>query len=176
MSQDAYQILLTCRSIRHFTDAPISDEALKHILQAGRWTGSAKNVQPWHFVVLRKKAPLQQLAACGRYASHLKGAAVGIVIVTPSGSWTDFDAGRTAQNMMLAAWTDGIGSCLASLHDEDRAREILGIPNDLHAKIAISFGYPDKDAPQTIEDRPREDILAHVGRQPLDQLVHWGKW
>jgi len=176
MNQDAYEILLTCRSIRHFSDTLLAHEAVHRLLEAGRWTGSAKNVQPWHFVVVQDKKILQRLAGCGQYASHLKGAAVAVVIVTPPGTWTAFDAGRAAQNMMLAAWTDGIGSCLASLHDDVCAREVLGIPGDLQAQIAISFGYPAENAPQTIEGRPREEILASVGRQALEQITHWEKW
>lgn len=122
MSSDAYDAILTCRAVRHFTETPISDDDLQRILQAGRWAGSAKNVQPWHFVVVRNRARLNQLAECGRYASHLRGAALAVVLVTSPGRWVDFDAGRAAQNMMLAAWLLGIGSCIASLHDEDRAR------------------------------------------------------
>ena len=164
MNNGAYQTILACRSIRHFTDTPISEDAVTRILQAGRWAGSAKNTQPWQFVVVREREALHQLAACGYYASHLRGAAAAVVLVTSSGRWADFDAGRAAQNMMLAAWTMGIGSCIASLHDEAQA------------SIAISFGYPLKDAPQEIEGRPREEVLATVGRRPLEKLVHWETW
>ncbi len=176
MSQNAYQTILTCRAIRHFAGAPISDGDMRQILQAGRWAGSAKNVQPWQFVVVRDRQTLNQLADCGYYAGHLRGAAAAVVLVTSPGRWADFDAGRAAQNMMLAAWTLGIGSCIASLHDGDRARTVLGVPDDLHTHIAISFGYPLADAPQTIEGRPREDVLASIGRQPLETLVHWETW
>ena len=176
MSQDAYQMLLTCRAVRHFADEPIAGDDLQRILQAGRWAGSAKNVQPWQFVVVREQAMLDQLAECGYYASHLRGAAAAVVLVTSPGRWVEFDAGRAAQNMMLAAWTLGIGSCIASLHDDARARTALGVPDDLQTHIAISFGYPLEDAPQTIEGRPREDVLVSLGRQPLETLVHWEAW
>lgn len=176
MSKDANETLLSCRSVRHFTDTPIAEDGVRRILQAGRWAGSAKNVQPWHFVVVRKKETLDQLAACGHYASHLRGAAVAIVLVTPPGRWADFDAGRAAQNMMLAAWAEGIGSCIASLHEEARARKVLGVPEEYQAHIAISFGYPLKGAPQVIEGRPREEVLASIGRRPLEEVVHWETW
>jgi nitroreductase len=176
MSPDAYDTILTCRAVRHFTGTPIAAEDVQRILHAGRWAGSAKNVQPWHFLVVTERATLNRLAECGRYASHLRGAAAAVVLVTSPGRWVDFDAGRAAQNMMLAAWSLGIGSCIASLHDEDRARTLLGVPDDLQTHIAISFGYPLEDAPQTIEDLPREQVLAHIGRQPLEQLVHWETW
>jgi nitroreductase len=176
MAPDAYETILTCRAVRHFTDTAIDDAGLRRILQAGRWAGSAKNVQPWHFLVVKDKAMLNRLAECGQYASHLRGATLAVVLVTSPGRWVDFDAGRAAQNMMLAAWARGIGSCIASLHDEDRARSALDVPDDRQTHIAISFGYPREDAPQTIEDLPREQVLAHIGRQPLEQLVHWETW
>jgi nitroreductase len=78
--------------------------------------------------------------------------------------------------MMLAAWSLGIGSCIASLHEDTRARAVLGVPGDLETHIAISFGYPLEDAPQEIEGRPREEVLASIGRQPLEKLVHWETW
>jgi nitroreductase len=176
MSQDAYETILTCRAIRHFTDIPLPDEDVQHILEAGRWAGSAKNVQPWHFLVVRKQETLNRLTECGQYASHLQGAAVAVVLVTSPGRWVDFDAGRAAQNMMLAAWSLGIGSCIASLHDDARARAVLGVPEDLLTHIAISFGYPLEDAPQVIEGRPREEVLASIGRHSLEKLVHWETW
>ncbi len=172
---DAYQAITTLRSVRHFLDKPLPDEALNRILEAGRWTGSAKNVQPWEFVVIKNRETLSKLAACGKFASHLRAAAVGIVVVTQPGWVGTFDAGRSVQDMMLAAWAEGIGSCIASLQDANCARSLLGIPGDRQV-IGISFGYPQPDAPRTIEGQPREEVLASVGRRPLNELVHWEKW
>ncbi len=172
---EAYQAIKTLRSVRHFLSRPVSDEVLNRILEAGRWTGSAKNVQPWQFIIVRNRETLDQLAGCGQFAGHLRGAALAIVIVTPPGWSGTFDAGRVAQDMMLAAWAEGIGSCIASMHDQDCARTVLGIPQD-HQVIAISFGYPQPNPPRTIEGRPREQVLANVGRRPLAELVHTDKW
>jgi nitroreductase len=173
---DAYRNITSLRAIRHFTDQPLPPDSLRRILEAGRWTGSAKNTQPWHFIVVQDRHNLNQLAACGRYASHLRGAAVGVVIVTEPDGFGGFDAGRVSQNMMLAAWADGIGSCIATLHDQLCARTILGLPAEKAAWTAISFGYPDPDDPQTIEGQPRQQVLARLGRRDLDEIVHWEKW
>lgn len=172
---DAYQTILSLRSIRHFTDEPLSAETIERILQAARWTGSAKNTQPWQFVVVRNRQMLQDLATCGSYASHLAGAAMAVVVITPPG-YAIFDAGRVTQSMMLAAWTDGIGSCIASFQDEAKARLLLAIPDNLQAHTGISFGYPQPDAPKLIEGRPRKEVLASIGRRPLNELVHWEQW
>lgn len=172
---DAYQLLISLRAVRHFTAQPVPDAVITRILQAARWTGSAKNTQPWHFVVVTNPETLKTLATFGRYASHLAGAALGIVVVTPPG-YALFDAGRVTQNMMLAAWADGVGSCIASLGEEALARVLLEIPDGFSAHTAISFGYPLPDAPDTIEGLPKAQVLANMGRRPLSELVHWEHW
>lgn len=173
---EAYKILTTFRAVRHFTGQPLAEETLTRILQAGRWTGSAKNGQPWHFIVVRQPETLDRLAGCGRYASHLRGAAAAIAIVSETQAPAAFDAGRAAQNMMLAAWAEGVGSCIASLHETACARAVLGLPPERQVQAAISFGYPDPTASPTIEGQPREKILAGLGRRPLADLVYWEQW
>ncbi len=172
---DPYQTILSLRAVRHFTDQAIPGEVIERIMQAARWTGSAKNTQPWQFVVVRERQMLKELAGCGSYASHLNGAAMGVVLAVPPG-YALFDAGRAAQNMMLAAWTCGIGSCIASFQDEAKVRALLAVPAAFQAQTAISFGYPQADAPHTIEGQPREKVLASIGRHPLRDLVHWERW
>jgi nitroreductase len=172
---EAYRALMTLRCVRHFLDKPLPEEVLMRILEAGRWTGSAKNVQPWQFIIVRQRETLDQLAACGKFASHLRGAALAVVVATQPGWSGTFDAGRVVQDMMLAAWAEGVGSCIASLHDADCARAILGVPSAWQV-IAVSFGYSQPHAPQTIEGRPREQVLTNVGRRPLDELVRHEKW
>jgi nitroreductase len=175
MKMDPFQLLLSLRAVRHFTDQTIPTAVIERILQAARWTGSAKNTQPWQFVVVRKREVLKELAKCGAYASHLSGAALGIILATPPG-YALFDAGRVAQNMMLAAWSDGVGSCIASFQEEAKVRALLGVPPAFQAHTAISFGYPQLDAPHTIEGQPMEKVLASMGRRPLQDLVHWETW
>ena len=171
-----FECMRTMRAVRRFADPPVSEEALRRILEAGRWAGSAKNRQPWHFIVVRDRARLDRLAACGQYASHLRGAAVAVVIVTGSGRWDSLDAGRCGQNMMLAAWGEGIGSCIASLHDEAKARAALGVPDGMMVQMAISFGYPAPGPDDKIEGLPKAQVLASLGRKPLSELVHHEHW
>jgi nitroreductase len=173
---DTYEAIMTRRAVRHFLNRPVPQDVLIRILQAGRWAGSSKNTQPWHFVVVRGREALDQLSRCGRYASHLQGAALAVVVVTRPGLRAAFDSGRAVQNMMLAAWSDGVGSCPAALHDDACAKAVLGVPDDWDIQMALSFGYPDPDAPAMIEGLPREKVLAEVGRRPLEEIVHWETW
>ncbi len=162
----------TKRAVRKFEDRPLPEEAVRAILNAGRRSQSSKNEQVWQFIAVRDKATLRALSETGTYAGHLAGAALAVAIVIPDPTvkfQTLFDSGQAAAYMQLAAWELGIGSCLASIYEMEKARGILGFPPDLHLDIAISFGYPaDKSK---LSAGPKKG-----GRKPLEELVHWEKW
>jgi nitroreductase len=164
---DAFRCIKTMRAVRQFTDAPIPDDVLQRILEAGRWSGSAKNTQPWNIVVVRDRTTLARLAECRQFAGHLRGAALGIaVVIEPTAMHGEFDAGRMAQNMELAAWADGVGSGSAAMYEEDKAKSILGVPVEITLRYVISFGYPAEAAPQ-IERKSLRSTLPSVGRKKL---------
>ena len=159
------------RAIRQFQDKALPDEVVKAIVNAGRLSGSAKNRQPWSFVVVRERAALEGLATCGEYCGHLAGAAMAVALVTPDPFQrlsVPFDLGRTTQNMMLAAWEQGVGSVMATIYQPDKAREVLGVPADHVVPWCISFGYPLEDPSQ----RPPHK----GGRRPFEDVVHWERW
>ena len=108
---DAYRAAIDKRDQRAFLPTPIPEASLRRILQAGRMTGSSKNREPNRFVVVRDRGRVAAIAALGPQARWVAGAAVVIVLVQTERH--EFDAGRCAQNMMVAAWGEGIGSCPA---------------------------------------------------------------
>jgi nitroreductase len=168
---DTYQTILSLRSIRQFDlSRPIDEAVLQRIMQAGRMSGSSKDSQPWWFIVIQDRDRLQALSKTGDYAQHVAGAAFAIAIVfDPKFYRGEFDSGRTAQNMMLAAWNDGIGSCLASMHREDDCKALLDVPGELRLQHIISFGYP----------LPVDQSMAVVPKRPrksLDQIVLNERW
>jgi nitroreductase len=156
----------TMRAVRSFTDQPVPEETIRAIVNAGRRAQSSKNTQPWQFVVVRDKETLKQLSECGMFAQHLAGAAFAVALISPNP--TGLDIGQAVAFMQVQAWELGIGSCIASIYEPERARGILGVPNDLHFDLALSFGYPD---PAQQPSTPRAG-----GRKPLDEVVHWEKW
>lgn len=168
---DTYQAIVTLRSVRRFDPArPIDEATLHRILQAGRMSGSSKDTQPWRFIVVTDRATLHALAECGDFAQHLRGAALAIAIVfDPQFYRGEFDSGRAAQNMMLAAWAQGVGSCIASMHREADAKRVLSVPDAYRLQHIISFGYP----------LPVDQSIPAVGRRtrkPLAELVMREKW
>jgi nitroreductase len=171
-----YEAILTKRDMRVFNDRPIPDEVLHRMLQAGRMAGSAKALEPARFVVIRDQAQKEALAACGDFTPHLITAAVVVAIVLEPEMGVvgkpltlfrgPFDAGRAAQNMMLAAWAEGVASCPASMHHADAAAEVLGLPDGYVVANTIAFGYPE----------PGDGARPARPRKPLDEYVHWERW
>jgi nitroreductase len=170
--------LRSLRSVRRFSTRSVSGEVLLDILDVARWTGSSKNTQPWHLVAVRDVDTLKGLAQCGPFAGHLAGANAAIVLVMEDGN-RRFDEGRLAQNVMLAAWAHGVGSCIASLYPEannKRARDLLRIPAPRWIHTAISLGYPaDERALRLSADRAGLTTVP-IGRQELADLVSWERF
>jgi nitroreductase len=163
------------RAIREFADRPIPPEVLDRIVRAGTRAHSSKNQQRWAFIVVQDRDRLRALSGVGRYAGHLAGAAAAIALVTPdpraagaplSVTW---DVGGAAAQMMLVAWAAGIGSCPATVYDQDRARELLAYPADHWCEYLLSFGYPADPAQLAAPSRKG-------GRRPLEEVVHRERW
>lgn len=161
--------------VRRFEGRSLASEHLQRILDAGRHAGSSKNQQRWDFIVIEDRAQLRALAALGPYAGHLAGAAAAVALVTPDprGSAASlsilWDLGAAADNMMLAAWELGIGSCPATVYEPALARELLGYPSDRSCEYLLSFGYP---ADPTELTRPP----TAGGRRALSEVVRREHW
>ena len=178
---DVAEAIRLKRAVRSFAPEPLSDEDVHTILSAGRRAQSSKNSQPWQFIAIRDRASLETLAGFGTYAGHLAGPALGVAIapadpaapvsVHRGGERCSilFDAGQAASYMQLAAWERGIGSCLATIYEPEKARRLLGVPDEVHLNVALSFGRPQD--PTVLTSAPRTG-----GRRPLNDVVHWERW
>jgi len=159
------------RAVRNYLDKPIPEADVHAILNAGRLSQSAKNLQPWHFIAIQDRQRLQQLAEQGNFSSHLGEAALGVVIVTPDPAERFqilFDAGQAAAYMQLAALALGIGSCPVTSYNREGVRRLLNIPDDWHVRVALAFGYQDTAV------SPRKS--SRNGRKSFDDIVHWETW
>lgn len=164
---ETLQTIKTKHAVRQFSDQPVPEEVIQQILDAGRRSQSSKNTQPWFFIVVQDRARLEALAKTGTYAGHLAGAAFAIVLVgTHHSDWNSFDLGQASSYLQLAAWDLGVGSCIATLHEDAPAREVLGLPQETGLFLALSFGYPAADwTPNRMG-----------GRRSLDDVVKWETW
>lgn len=139
---------LTARpAVRSFTDRAVPAEMLEQIADTARWTGSARNRQPWRFIAVRDKAHLEKLSALGAYAQHIASAPCALVLLSADNGFQDtqFDLGKVSQTAILAATALGLGSCLATIYPEDnveRAAQLLRVEAGWLPHHAISIGYP----------------------------------
>ena len=162
---EAYEAIVTKRDRREYQDKPIPPEIVQRILQAGRMAGSSSNSQPVRFVVMRDRSVVEALAPGGRGTAPLLKSPLPIVIVLKKGA-RDFDVGRAVQNMMVAAWAEGIISCPVGIQDKELAQKVLGHPDDYEVSIGVAFGYPEQGSPKS----------RGQTRLPLEEIVHWDRW
>jgi nitroreductase len=162
---DAYRAIVTKRDTRSYTAEPIGDNILRRVLQAGRMAGSSKNRQPVRFVLVVDKANMAELAKCGDFSEPLGPATAAVAVCTgPEGM--DFDAGRASQNIMVAAWNEGLASCPVRIHHEECGREALGLPEGWRVSMVIALGHPDPNVPMSLGRT----------RKPFEEYVHRERW
>ena len=157
---DARLAIASKRDVREYADTPLPEDVVTRILDAGRLAGSSRNTQLWEFVVVETARP--ELADAVYRPGNVLGATLVVATVGEAGG---MDVGRCAQNMMLAAWNDGVVSCPNGIKDPDAAAQICGGP----VKSILSFGYPAK--PRDPESRTPDEWSAKANRKPLDELV-----
>lgn len=165
---DVQEAIRTVLAVRAYRDEPVPDDIILNILEAGRLTASASNRQPWHFVVVRDRDTLQALAdGSSGHGPYVSGAAFAIAVVADKTPLGISDASRAIQDMILTAWSHGVGSNWVGFSGMlDDIYPILGIPADLDLIAVIPFGYPVDDALGK----------GHKKRKPLDEIVHWEAW
>jgi nitroreductase len=161
------------RNVREFTQEPVPGEALDRILDAGRRAPSAGNWQPWDFVLVTDRHQLVELAEVWQGAKHVAGAAAAIAIVAPQpqddrqSALLQYDLGQATYAMTVAAADLGVGTGHAAADDQDRARAVLGFPDERFLAYVLSVGYP--------ADKPLA-VLHRLNRRPFDEVVHRGRW
>lgn len=158
---EPYLAIASKRDERAYADTPIPPEVRQRILDAGRLSGSSKNRQRWQFVVVSGDA--QHRLADAVYApENVRSTPLVVAIVGEAGG---FDVGRCAQNMMLAAWGEGVVSCPNGVRDADAAAEICGG----EVRAILSLGYPLR--PRTPSSHAAEEWSLRANRKPLSELV-----
>jgi nitroreductase len=158
---DPYLAIASKRDERAYAETPVPAEVRQRILDAGRLSGSSRNRQRWEFVVVSGEAK-ERLAKAVYAPENVGTAALVVAIVGEAGA---FDVGRCAQNMMLAAWGDGVVSCPNGVRDPDAAAEIC----DGEARAILSFGF--RARPRDPSSRSAEEWSARANRKPLSELV-----
>ncbi len=162
---ETLECIRRCVAVRAFRDELVPDEVLRKVLEAGRLAQSSKNSQPWHFIVVRDRATLRRLSELTGTGPHLARAPVGIVIATLGAKLPYVDATRAIQNMVLAAWDLGLGTCWIANFQEGEVKRLLGLPDEAVLVTAMPFGYPDPSS-----------LISKKRRKSLEEITHWERF
>jgi nitroreductase len=162
---EALEILKKRRSIRAYTDQPVSREILEDIVDFGRLAATAMNDQPWEFVIVTDKAMLKQLPKLTGHAEFIASSAACILVISkPTDHYLE-DTSAASEHILLAAHLYGLGACWVAGEKEgyaDSIRQLAGAPDGYRLICLIPMGYP-AESPE-IEKRSLQDVL------------HWEKY
>jgi nitroreductase len=186
---DVLEAIRGRRSIRKFKPAPVSQEDLNTVLEAARWAPSWANSQCWRFVVVTQQELKDRIAQSfrsrdptreNRGAVAVRTAPLTIVAcaerkkagflldgtpLTVKGDWNMYDAALAMQNLVLTAYSMGLGTVHIGLFDHKKVEEILAVPEGIEVIAMTPLGYPD-EAP---ESRPRKELEEIVFRNRYNQ-------
>ena len=169
---EVFEAIQGRRSIRAFESREVPEELVERLIEAARWAPSAGNIQPWEFIIVRKQEIKRKLAEAALYQSFIEEAPVVIVVCADEVRSTQGygmrgktlyciqDTAAAIQNIHLAAYSMGLGTCWVGAFREDEARKVLKTPAGLRPVAIIPVGYP-AETPS-----PRS-------RRPLRQIVHY---
>jgi nitroreductase len=162
---DTYLAVASKRDERRYSDRPVPDDVRRRILDGGRLAGSARNRQPWRFLVVADRELKNRLAETVYAPDNVRGCDFAVAILGEAG----IDIGRALQNMLLVAWNDGVVSCPNGMPDPGETGRVLGLTENEPVAIVVSFGWPAK--PRDPESRTAEEWSARANRKPLEEIT-----
>ena len=157
-----FDVILARRSIRHYEDNEIPKDVLDKIVETGRQSPSAVNKQPYRFVIVTDSGLKKELR--GMFSRFLDKAPVIIVgCANPkallTGKWATVDTTIALENMVLAAWSMGVGSCWIGSFNEQKIKEVLKIPESWKVVAQVAFGYP-AEQPKPRKKKSIEELFG----------------
>ncbi|MFP3130369.1 MAG: nitroreductase family protein [Nitrososphaeria archaeon] len=143
---DALDAVMTKIEVREFSPEEVPYDVQKKVLEAGRMAASAYNRQPWFFILINDKDLLKKVAALATTGPYISKAAFAVaVFVDPNNPFHIIDGTRAVQNMMIAAWSLGLGSVWVAGLEREKITELLKVPRNLYLLTVIPFGKPAKN-------------------------------
>jgi nitroreductase len=152
-------------AVRRFKDTPIPEPIVRHIVEAGRLTASGGNSQPWHFIVVRNKEILRRLGQLARTGPYIAQAPLAIVVAMDRSPLAISDGSRAIQDMILAGWSQGVGSNWVGYNNLPEVNPLLGIPEEISVLAILPFGYPAEAAGK-----------GQKKRKPLGEIAYKERW
>jgi len=139
---EVFEAVRTMLAVHRYLDRAVPETIVQRIVEAGRLTGSAMNLQPWHFIVVQDRDTLRRLGALARSGPYVAEAPLAIVVVIDRTGYAVSDASRAIDSMMLTAWSEGVGSNWVGFGNLEKVNALLGIPSERDVLAILPFGYP----------------------------------
>ncbi len=167
---DVFDGIRTLLAVRRYVDRPVPEAIIRKIVEAGRLTGSAMNLQPWHFIVVQEAATLRRLGSLARSGPYIAQAPLAIAVVVEKTGYAVSDASRAIHSMLLVAWSEGIGSNWVGFGGLQTVNALLGVPAELDVLAILPFGYPADRIGRCRKNRKPLRAVAHRERygQPFE--------
>lgn len=185
-----YDLIISRRTIREFQGKPIAREILERFANAGRLAPQAANRQPLEFVIIDDSSICNQIFPHIKLAGYLEWkpttekqprSYIAVVVneKLQKPIWTPYDVALASENICLAAWEEGIGSCLIGAFNKGKLEEILKLPKDYSLALLIALGYPahksviEEMKNDSIEYWQDENGTFHVPKRKLRNIIHY---
>lgn len=167
---NVFEAVRTLLAVRSYQEREVPEEIIRQVLEAARLTASSTNKQEWDFILVRDRDRLQELGRLASSGGYIAGAAFAIALLVGEYRSAPIDAGRAAQDMMLTAWSHGVGSNWVGNVGTEEIRTFLKVPADRVVQTILPFGYPKEDLGEGIKDRKPLAEVAHAERygQPYE--------
>ncbi len=140
---DVFDAVRTVLAVRRYTERAVPADVIRRIVEAGRLSASAGNQQPWHFIVISERATIAKVGEIMTTGPYAKGAShVIAVMIVKDKRVAISDGSRAIQNMILTAWSEGVGSNWIGFGHMPAIEELLGVPDTHQALAVLALGYP----------------------------------
>lgn len=188
-----YDLIVSRRSIRQFRQEPIPREILRDLVNAGRLAPSAANRQPLEFLIVDMEDKKEQVFPCLKWAGYIapdgnpkpgQEPQAYIVVLVNIGireKGFEWDSGAAIENMILAAWEKGIGSCWIISMEKERVKELLGVPDSHKVDSVLALGYPaETPVAEDLEDSIKywkdDQGCLHVPKRKLEDVIRFNEF
>ncbi len=163
---DFFETVTKRKSVREYSEKEVGKELLEKIIDAGHVAATAKNEQPWEFIITSDKKILKKICSFCPNGPFIKDAPHLIVVFSKDTKYYLEDCSAATQNMLLAIESLGLGGCWVAGDKKDYVdvvRKIFNVPEGYRLVSMISVGYPKK---------PQEP----KAKKALKEVLHWEKW
>jgi nitroreductase len=162
MPNQVFEAARTVLAVREFQDREVPADVVRRIVEAGRFTASGMNTQPWHFVVVREREDLRKLGSLVRTGPYIAQAPLAVVVAYERDQKLAVsDASRAIQTMILTAWADGVGSNWTGFQGLEGVRREVGLPDSYDVLAVLPFGYPRRAIGKGLKKRkPLGDVAS----------------